>query len=633
MSRIRKLLLATDLSTVTDRAVECVTTLASQMGAELHILHVVGEANRGSQNGASPAVSDDAKAQLDRLVLKSSLSRLNTVCAVRIGRPAAEIVAYANEHEIGLIAMGTRARGHMVQALLGSVAEQVVRNAACPVLVIPPTSFRWTTPRLTSSAKLLSREFGPGVVGQQDEARSRMVTVLCKHQDLTEAEAKAQVDALAGFGVLTWHDGTTEAGANSYYWSIHPDSMPPETVEPATSDSLAEPETTAALDLIRRATALRATDIHMDPLNTEDYEVRLRIDGRIEHYCNLSRGIAIPIIQQCKLLANLDVTDPFRSQEGRLNLPTEFAGHEIRVTTAAVDQGPAMALRLFGSNRLETPLESLGLTGESLEAVERMLGQRSGLVLVTGPTGSGKTTTIYSLLKRLTANAQNIISIEDPVEYRLPFVRQIAVDARHGTTMTSGLKTILRMDPDIIFLGEIRDGEAAEIAMRAASAGRFVISTLHTRDVASTVTALRDLHIDNRSLAGNISGIIAQRLVRRLCPACSQARPITDSERALFDQAGLSPPAELKQAVGCTACRQTGYYDRVGLYEAVALAGTAADAIVEGVSEAEFSRQLRASGAASLLADGLRKAASGVTTVDEVLASQSFRTLASMTGN
>jgi type II secretory ATPase GspE/PulE/Tfp pilus assembly ATPase PilB-like protein len=263
-------------------------------------------------------------------------------------------------------------------------------------------------------------------------------------------------------------------------------------------------------------------------------------------------------------------------------------------------------------------LEGLGLSRGALAAVQRMLRSGAGLILVTGPNGSGKTTTIYSLLHLLSRDARNITSIEDPVEFAMPFIRQLAVDSRHGMTMTQGLRTILRMDPDIVFVSEIRDVEAAEIAMRAGSAGRFVFSTFHTRDVASTVTALRDLHVDNRSIAANLTGISSQRLVRRPCPVCAERSPITESEAQVFIAEGLTPPAELAHSVGCPRCRNTGYRDRVGVFEAVSTAGPIADMILSGAPEDQVRTAIRSAGTLSLLGDGLQKAAEGVTTLEEV---------------
>jgi type II secretory ATPase GspE/PulE/Tfp pilus assembly ATPase PilB-like protein/nucleotide-binding universal stress UspA family protein len=622
MTRINRILLATDLNADSTNAVVFVSAMARQLAAELHLLYVISGPPRDGGNHVPPqGIPDDIQGQLDRLTLTASMNRVTTKAAVRPGLPAEEIAAYAKSMEIGLVVMGSRGRSHLAQAILGSVAEQVIRTAPCPVLVLPPACFKLNGRRLLKYVKTLASEFGPGVVGARVESRSKLVHVLETQEQLDTAEADSIVQALENSGALTWHSGELEDAPNSRFWGINPDVL----IDDATSEDVLNTEITsnaesnAAIDLVQQAIKNRASDVHIDSVSEEEYDVRLRIDGRLDHYCRLDRKIAAPLIQQLKLMGRLDIADPFKLQEGRLNLPSTLEGREVRITSAPVQYGQSVALRLFDSARLFRPLESLGLSRGALDAVERILQMRSGLVLVTGPTGSGKTTTIYSLLNRLSASAPNIVSIEDPIEYRLPFMTQLAVDPRHGVTMTTGLRTILRMDPDVVFLGEIRDGEAADIAMRAASAGRYVFSTLHTRDVASTITALRDLHVDTRSLSANLVGIVSQRLVRRLCPDCSRPGAATDVEIAAFEVENLAPPTELMHAVGCEKCRQTGYRDRIGIFEAVATDGAIADAIGLGVAESEFAAILRQAGAATLPADGLRKVAEGITTVEEVL--------------
>ena len=211
------------------------------------------------------------------------------------------------------------------------------------------------------------------------------------------------------------------------------------------------------------------------------------------------------------------------------------------------------------------------------------------------------------------------MSIEDPVEFPAAFVRQMEVDERHGVTMTSGLRTLLRMDPDIVFLGEIRDAEAAEIAMRAASSGKYVFSTLHTRDVASTVTALRDLHIDRRSLAGNLTGIISQRIVRRLCPQCRRSAPTSDEDRAVLEKYGLEPPAQFFQPVGCSHCRGRGYRGRIGVFEVVVADDEILCEIAGGAAEHELRHRIRSSGTPDLMADAFSKVCDGSTTIEEAI--------------
>jgi type II secretory ATPase GspE/PulE/Tfp pilus assembly ATPase PilB-like protein len=316
-------------------------------------------------------------------------------------------------------------------------------------------------------------------------------------------------------------------------------------------------------------------------------------------------------------MAGLDIAEPFLPQEGRLRPGTALPDVDVRITTAPVQGGTAMALRILRRDQVLMPLQGLGLLPPSHEDVGRCLHAGAGLVLVTGPTGSGKTTTVYSLLNELAGRGRKIASIEDPIEFPMPHVRQLGVDPRHHLTMTDGLRTILRMDPDIVAVSEIRDSESAEIAMRAASSGRFVFSTLHTRDVASTVTAVRDLHVDNRSIAANLTGIIAQRLVRRLCAGCAVGRPITEGERAVFDSEQIEPPAALLHPAGCAHCRGTGFRGRIGVFEVVLCHGPAEAAIETGAPEDRLRTLLRSSGSRSLLADALMKVKSGVTSLVE----------------
>lgn len=377
-------------------------------------------------------------------------------------------------------------------------------------------------------------------------------------------------------------------------------------------------EMSPAVDLLRRAYGLRATDIHIDPINDVEYLVRLRIDGKLEEYCRLDRGVALRQLHQLELLARVDLNEKFLAKEGRIRALQTLPEAEIRLTVSPVMGGDAISMRIAPRIHVALPLENLGLRVEDQDKIQQILDQEEGVFLVSGPTGSGKTTTVYSMLNRLASASRNIVSIEDPVEYHVPYVRQLAVDERHGVTMTSGLKTILRMDPDVVFVGEIRDLEAASIVMRAASSGRHVFSTLHTRDVVSTITALRDLHVEANSLAANITGILNQRLVRCLCVACRESRDITDSERTVFDSQGISPPAQLFHSVGCEACRRRGFLGRIGVFEVALINRTIRDSISQGASELAIRQLLRGEGTPSLHADALRKVAAGVTSLSEV---------------
>jgi type II secretory ATPase GspE/PulE/Tfp pilus assembly ATPase PilB-like protein len=330
--------------------------------------------------------------------------------------------------------------------------------------------------------------------------------------------------------------------------------------------------------------------------------------------------LAVHLLQQFKILGDLDIAEPFRPHEGRLRLPPSNLDCQIRITTSPVAGGESVCLRLQTRDTMFRPLDKLGLTATTRCSIEEMLHRREGIVLVTGPTGAGKTTTVYSMLRELEPPKQhrNIVTIEDPVEFNCPFLRQMSVDEAHGITLNSGLRTMLRMDPDVVFVGEIRDAQTAETAMRAASSGKYVFSTLHTRDVASTVTALRDLGVPPRSLAGNLTGIISQRLVRRLCHQCRELSPITDHARQLFTDHELEVPSQLYQARGCDDCRNIGYRGRVGAFEVAVANHAFIEAVDREAPEDELRRLIRSTGTPSLINDGLKKAIDGMTTVEEV---------------
>ncbi|MEI8020544.1 MAG: ATPase, T2SS/T4P/T4SS family [Schlesneria sp.] len=393
-------------------------------------------------------------------------------------------------------------------------------------------------------------------------------------------------------------------------------SQPPATSSPIELLTSAEINDNPALALISRAISARATDIHIDP-SSKEYTVRFRIDGKLSNFCRLSNEVGRAILMQLKVMGNLDIADPFHPKDGRLALPDALNDFEVRITAVPVVDGEAISLRVLSRHRLMRSMDQLGLSTNAQARIEQILRHGEGIVLVTGPTGSGKTTTLYSMLHQMDNGTRHIVTIEDPVEYNIATFRQISVDTKHGISMTSGLRTLLRLDPDVVLVGEIRDAEAAETAMRAASSGKYVFSSLHTRDVASTVTAIRDLHIDNRSLAGNLAGIISQRLMRRLCSECSIATSPTEAEAAVFRANDLEPPKEIRHPVGCPRCRGTGYYDRIGLFEVVTSEDDIIHAINDGKPENELRRLIHERGIHTLQKDALQKAAEGVVSLED----------------
>jgi len=372
-----------------------------------------------------------------------------------------------------------------------------------------------------------------------------------------------------------------------------------------------------AIELLRRAIQNRATDVHLTPFGDE-VEVRFRVDGRLEHYCRLDAAVGRQLMAQFKVMASVDSVEPFRAHEGRLNVPAGLSDFDIRITSTPVALGESVALRLLSRDQIIRPLATLGFSSQGLEQLTQAMKGGEGMVVVGGPSGAGKTTTLYSVLHYLDNGHQNIATIEDPVEHIVPEFLQVQVDLRHGRSLTEGLRTLLRMDTDMVLIGEIRDIDTATAAMQAASCGKHIFSGVHARDVAAVVTCLRDLNVTNRSLASNLRAIISQRLVRRLCEQCRSKRALCESDRELFNSEGISAPVAVPQPVGCDACRGSGYYDRIGIFEIAIVQPETATAIASGEGEQELRQRMRTEGAVSLMADGLHKVCEGITTLEEI---------------
>ncbi len=647
MAITQRILVPTDFSDTTRATVERARALADPSRSELHVLHAAPNPGLSLPGGEAERRTQELRERLERIGQPAALDGFSVVCVIRTGKPWLEIVNYARETRIDLIVMGTTARTGLAHAMMGSVAEQVVRHSPCPVLIVPPPSEEpdapildvvaegesqahhegvenadSLSPRLEGAARVLQTTFGDTLEGDRPETWGRMIYILGRELDLEPPEAGRTLSDLESARRIIWRGGFDADGVEiqSPHWVLRPEEAegPIATTEFRVLDADESPPS-ASVDLLQRALVLRATDIHIDPSSTGRYQVRLRIDGRLEPFAELDSTVAQPLIQQFKVMGSIDITEPFEPKEGRLSLPANLADVEVRMTSSPVHGGTAAALRIQQRDRIVMPLDALGFSPAERATVEEMLRLGDGLILVTGPTNAGKTTTIYSLLAQVAGgnNGRNLVSIEDPIEFPLPFIRQVAVDLRHNLTLAQGLRTILRMDPDVVFVSEIRDAEAAEIAMRAASSGRFVFATLHTRDAASTVTALRDIRVDNSSLGGNLTGIVSQRLARRLCDRCLIKTPVTRSEAATFTAEGLEPPAELGRPVGCDHCRGSGYFDRVGIFEAIITKGSISESITAGATEDEVRSAIRAKGTPGLTTDALMKAREGIISIQE----------------
>lgn len=599
MALLKQILAPTDFSPNSSQAINYACDLAKQSNARLHLVHAIGNgsvANRDEVERLERIGSMvDARAELS----------VETVKEVVSGNPAQVIRKYAMDNEIDMVVMGTRGRTGLAHLAMGSVAKHVLRAAPCPVLVIGPHDGE--TVSLGRAAQVLATARSVESNETFEEGRTRMHQQLTDELRIPTTSAMLLFDELQDRKWLRYENGK---------WIVAEES---ETAQE--SDSFVPDFATdsAAMELIKRAKRLSATDLHIDPAEHEKHLVRLRIDGQLKSYCKLHGDVAVHLINQLKTLAGVDISDPFRPKEAHLRLPSEFADMGIRMTTIPVAGGQAVSLRLFDTGKISLPMDNLGFSESALESVEKMIEFGEGLVLIAGPSGSGITTTVYSMLQSLSGDKNNIVSIEDPVEYAVSFVRQVSVDVRHEITFTDGLKAILRMDPDIVFIGEIRNADTAAIGMQAANSGKYIFSTMHTRDVASTITALRDMNIDDRTLSTNLTGIVNQRLVRRLCEHCKQPNATTPEQAERFTSLELEVPDQLFEPVGCSDCYGTGFHGRVGVFEVGNITPELRNAIHSGQSESEIERQLRSSGVASLESDALAKSATGMISFEEAI--------------
>ncbi len=376
--------------------------------------------------------------------------------------------------------------------------------------------------------------------------------------------------------------------------------------------------------LVERAHALRASDIHIDPSHSE-VRVRFRIDGVLQNICSYPKKIHTEIVSRIKVLAELRTDEHNAPQDGRFrhSLSEGDTCIDVRVSIAPTYHGENVVLRLLTDHAEHFTLEMLGFSTSDARKVQEAIKKSNGMVLSTGPTGSGKTTTLYTLIKMLNAPEVSIVTIEDPIEYSVGDIEQIQVHPRFGLTFASGLRSILRQDPDIIMVGEIRDSETAGIAVNTALTGHLLLSTLHTSDAATTLPRLLDMGIDSYLVATTINAAIGQRLVRRICSSCVVSRPLTKTEVQSLSSLSLSRPMEEEETVfrgsGCESCNGSGYKGRISVNEVLVASEAVREAILRKCSAAEIRMIAIREGMTSMLDDGFEKVRSGTTTAEEVL--------------
>ena len=366
--------------------------------------------------------------------------------------------------------------------------------------------------------------------------------------------------------------------------------------------------------LIAEGIGARASDIHLER-EASGVLVRHRVDGLLRGVRTLDADTGIPLVSRIKIMAGLDIADRLRPQDGRLSVTVGNGQVDLRVSTLPAAHGEKVVLRILDARAGAASFESLGLSSAALSRLRELLDIREGLVLVTGPTGSGKTTTLYTALRAIQLRGVNVVTVEDPIEYRLNGIVQVQVNARTGLTFASALRSILRQDPDVILVGEIRDAETANIAVQAALTGHLVLSTLHTIDAASAIARLDDLGVDRYKVAASLKGVVAQRLLRRLCESCREP-----DDAILGPALGRWLPAEAARwrEKGCAACGRSGFRGRIAVIESMVTTPVIERAVASGAATDTIADAARAGGMVRLWESGIERVVAGSTSLAEV---------------
>ena len=374
--------------------------------------------------------------------------------------------------------------------------------------------------------------------------------------------------------------------------------------------------------IISQALEVKASDIHFEPFR-DLLKVRFRIDGVLHDIETVSKRLQPAITSRLKLMAKMNIAEMRLPQDGRIKVREGQREIDIRVSSLPTLFGESVVLRLLNREEVQLDLETLGISADILGDFEKIISRPYGLVLVTGPTGSGKTTTLYGVMNRINAPDKKIITVEDPVEYQLDGINQIQIRPKIGLGFASALRNILRQDPDVILIGEIRDAETAEIAIQSALTGHLVFSTLHTNDAASAITRLQEMGVESYLLSSCLLAVMAQRLVRKICPNCGAAYDLPPGFFEEVAQAlgveGTQAPSEVWRGKGCANCANTGFSGRTGIYELIQVDDDIRRLIVKGADSGSILSNARSLGMRTLRQDGLQKVLAGQTTFEEVM--------------
>lgn len=372
-------------------------------------------------------------------------------------------------------------------------------------------------------------------------------------------------------------------------------------------------------DLITDSVKRGASDIHLDPY-ADGIHVRIRIDGDLHDYTDVPLATKKNMITRVKIIANMNITESRLPQDGAIKGLIEDLSVDLRVSCLPTNMGEKIVIRILDYTMSSAGLENLGFTKENFETIKKMIAIPNGIILVTGATGSGKSTTVYAILQKLNTENRNLITVEDPIEMNIEGINQVQVNSEIGMTFGAALRSILRQDPDIIMIGEIRDTETARIAVRSAITGHLVLSTIHTNDSLNTIERLLDMDVERYLLGSAISGIVSQKLARKLCDECKHLRATTSYEQVVFKKVLGLDVNEIYESHGCSHC-VGGYRGRIPIHEILLITDEIKDAISSGMSKSKLRELVfsEKSGISTMLQDGLRKVLKGDTSMDEIL--------------
>ena len=517
----------------------------------------------------------------------------------------------------------TRRRLGRVLVEMGFATPEAVLEALSAQLGVPSTRVNSYTVNPDAVGCLTEKVARKHMAFPLIKVGTTLVVAIASPKDL---HALDDLRFASGCGIQTMVAMETEiqAALDKYYGNTF---GPPETEEVGNviidipgpqldlHDEAAERSAVSLVDrIIAKAAADRASDIHLEPGKT-NLRVRFRIDGTFHEVAQLLLAIAPSVIARIKVLSVMDISEHRLPQDGRFSATVSGKGLDVRTSTFPTIWGEKAVLRLLDRTMLQLSIGGL-IPSPSLEEYRELIGRTDGIILVTGPTGSGKTSTLYASLSEIAETGKNIITIEDPVEYWLPGVNQGQTNHKAGFDFARGMRAILRQDPDVIMVGEIRDSETMETAIEAALTGHLVLSTLHTNSAVATVTRLVEMGLEPFLLASAIRGIIAQRLVRKICERCKEPMPTPDTVKHLFEDAA---PTQIYHGVGCEECRGTGYRGRQGIYELLVLTDRLRTQMLERASEVELTETARKAGMTTLREASMARVIDGTTTVEEVI--------------